>query len=73
MVFNKYQGNPFARTAKCEKRKVSVSERKLREMRNAKWREKRNWTFVMGLDIFVGGKKSDLTKKNWTFSSLDNW
>ena len=54
MVFNKYQGNPFAVSAKCEKRKVAVSESKLREMRNAKWKEKNLTFFKKKLDICHG-------------------
>ena len=61
MVFNKYQGNPFAQRAKCEKRKVSVSERKLRKMRNAKWK-----LDEMELDVLQ--KETGHLSWDWTFS-----
>ena len=61
MVFNKYQGNPFARSAKCEKGKVSVSESKLREMRNAKCEMERE-------ELDVLQKETGHLSWDWTFS-----
>ena len=58
-VFSICQGNPFSRNAKRERLKL--------EKENCAKCEMRNWTFVKWLDIFVGGKKSDLTKETGHF------